>query len=109
LGERKIIRPMSECIVAIRCPVCGKIFFVRRDELAKEEGIPYQLELLPGGTTDAAAIAFTAEGVPAGVISIPTRYIHSPVELLDLRDAINAAKLLEKATKKITKKIIESV
>ena len=76
-------------------------------ETAKEEGIPYQLELLPGGTTDAAAIAFTAEGVPAGVISIPTRYIHSPVELLDLRDALNSAKLLEKATRKITRQYLE--
>ncbi|BEP16848.1 M42 family metallopeptidase [Pyrofollis japonicus] len=75
-------------------------------ETAKQEGIPYQLELLPGGTTDAAAIAFTAEGVPAGTISIPTRYIHSPVELLDLRDALNTAKLLEKASTRINKNII---
>ena len=77
-------------------------------ETAREENIPYQLELLPGGTTDATAIAFTAEGVPAGVISVPTRYIHSPVELLDLNDALNSAKLLAKATLRITKQWLEA-
>jgi endoglucanase len=67
-------------------------------ETARKENIPYQLELMPGGTTDAAAIALTAEGVPSGALSIPTRYIHSPVEVLDLRDLLNTARLLEKAT-----------
>ncbi len=76
-------------------------------ETAKAEGIPYQLEVLTGGTTDATAIAFTGEGVPAGVISIPTRYIHSPVELLSLGDAVNAAKLLAAATKRMTREWYE--
>ncbi len=53
---------------------------------AKDNAIPYQLEVLPAGGTDTAAIQLTRSGVPAGCISIPTRYIHSPVELLDLGD-----------------------
>ena len=61
---------------------------------AKEEGIPYQLEILPGGTTDATVIALNREGVPAGTVSIPTRYIHSPVEVLSLEDSVNAVKLV---------------
>ncbi|MCS7286353.1 MAG: M42 family metallopeptidase [Anaerolineae bacterium] len=61
---------------------------------AEEEGIPYQLEVLEGGTTDAAAIQLTREGIPAGVISIPCRYIHTPSEMVDLRDVENAVKLL---------------
>ncbi len=71
-------------------------------DTAREEGIPYQLEVLPGGTTDAAAIALTREGVPAGVISIPARYIHSPVEVVDLEDALNAARLLVASTERMT-------
>ncbi|ABM80991.1 Endoglucanase M [Hyperthermus butylicus DSM 5456] len=72
-------------------------------ETAKAEGIPYQLFILPGGTTDATAIALAGEGVPSAVVSVPTRYIHSPVELLSLRDAVYAAKLVAAATSRITR------
>ena len=78
-------------------------------EAAKSEGIPYQLEVLPGGTTDASIIALTREGVPAGVVSIPTRYIHSPVEALSLRDAVNSARLVVAFTRKATASWIEEV
>jgi len=71
-------------------------------EIAKEEGIPYQLEVLTGGTTDATIIALNKEGVPSGVISIPTRYIHSPVEVLSLEDSINTVKLTRKFIEKTT-------
>jgi len=62
-------------------------------ETAEKLGIPYQLETGLPGTTDAARIALTREGVPAGVISIPTRYIHSPASLLSLKDVENAVKI----------------
>jgi hypothetical protein len=52
------------------------------------------LEVLYGGTTDAVAIAFRREGIPVAALSIPTRYVHSPAELLDVRDAVDAATLL---------------
>ncbi|MEZ0290841.1 MAG: M42 family metallopeptidase [Sulfolobales archaeon] len=61
--------------------------------VAQELGIPYQLEVAAGGTTDASAIQLNKEGVPAGVVSIPSRYIHSPVEMIDLNDVVNAVKL----------------
>lgn len=64
-------------------------------QVAEKNGIPYQLEVLIGGTTDAAIIQLTKEGVPAGTISIPTRYLHSPVETLNLNDVVNAVKLLK--------------
>ncbi len=69
---------------------------------AEENSIPYQLEILPGGTTDAAVIQLAREGVPAATISIPTRYIHSPTETLSLDDAVNAVKLLVKFTERLT-------
>lgn len=63
-------------------------------ETARAEKIPYQFEVLTGGTTDAMAMQTTREGVPAGCLSIPTRYIHTPSEMIDLSDLQNAIKLL---------------
>ena len=65
---------------------------VRRAEAAC---IPYQLEVLQAGTTDATAIQLTRAGVPVGVISIPCRYIHTPSEMVDATDVENAVKLLQ--------------
>lgn len=70
-------------------------------ETAEKNGIPHQLEVAEGGTTDATAINLTKEGVPAGVISIPARYIHSPVEIVDLNDVQWAVDLIANALEKV--------
>jgi endoglucanase len=72
-------------------------------DAAEENKIPYQLEAGLAGSTDAARISLTREGVPSGVISIPTRYIHSPSSLLSLEDAEKAVKLTVAAVQKIPK------
>lgn len=64
---------------------------------AKEFDIPMQLEASEGGTTDATAIYLTRSGIPTGVISVATRYIHSPVEMLSLSDIDDAAELMARA------------
>jgi endoglucanase len=69
---------------------------------AEEEKIPYQMEVLPWGSTDAATIHLTREGVPSGVISIPTRYAHS-YEVLDVNDVVNAVRLLTATVRKVKK------
>jgi len=61
---------------------------------AQAAEIPYQLEVLEHGGTDARSIQLTRAGVPAGCLSIPCRYIHSPSEMVDLHDVENAVKLL---------------
>lgn len=61
---------------------------------AKKHKIPFQLEVLQGGTTDAAAIQTNAAGVPSGVISVPDRYVHSASEMVDMGDVENCVKLL---------------
>ncbi len=66
-------------------------------ETAEAHGIPYQLDVARGGTTDATAISLTKAGIPTGVISVPTRYLHSGVETLDLSDLENASKLVARA------------
>lgn len=60
---------------------------------AKKAKVDYQLETGLAGSTDAARIAISREGVPCGVLSIPTRYIHSPSSMLSLSDVQKAAKL----------------
>ncbi|PKO12387.1 MAG: aminopeptidase [Chloroflexi bacterium HGW-Chloroflexi-10] len=62
---------------------------------AQKNNLPYQLEILLGGTTDAKAMQITRAGMPAGCLSIPTRYIHSPSEMVDSRDLENAVQLLK--------------
>lgn len=62
-------------------------------KIAQEEKIPYQLEVLEHGGTDAGAIHLSREGVPTGAISIPGRYIHTPSEMIDYQD-LNSARLL---------------
>ena len=54
--------------------------------LAEKRGIPYQMEILPHGGTDAAALQTTRGGIPAVTISTPCRYVHSPVEMVHKKD-----------------------
>ncbi len=64
-------------------------------EKAKKNNIPYQLEVITAGTTDAYAMQMTKSGVETGAVSIPTRYIHTPGETIDVNDTENAVKLLK--------------
>jgi putative aminopeptidase FrvX len=72
-------------------------------ETAEEEKITIQLESGLLGSTDAARISITRQGIPSGTISIPTRYIHSPAGILSLKDIEDSAKLAAAAIKKATK------
>ncbi|MGO9308626.1 MAG: M42 family metallopeptidase [Spirochaetia bacterium] len=64
---------------------------------AEAGAIPCQREVLVRGTTDASAIQVSRAGVPAGCVSIPTRYVHSPSEVVDYGDAEAAVRLLVRA------------
>jgi tetrahedral aminopeptidase len=61
---------------------------------AEANKLPYQREILLGGTTDAAAMQTNRAGVPVGCVSIPCRYVHSPSEMVDINDVQNAVKLI---------------
>ncbi len=67
---------------------------------AEEEGIEYQLEVVERGTTDATSIHLTKTGVPAGVLSVPARYLHSPVEVASRKDMRLAVELCCAALKR---------
>jgi len=72
-------------------------------DVAEENKIAYQLETGLPGSTDAARISLTRQGVPSGTVSVATRYIHSPASMLSLKDAENSAKLTAAAIQKIQK------
>lgn len=61
--------------------------------LAEEQGIRAQRDVIRAGGTDGGPIHLTRSGVPTGGISIPWRYGHSPMELVDLQDMQNCAAL----------------
>jgi endoglucanase len=64
-------------------------------ESAQYHEIKLQDEIVPGNSgTDAWAIQIALEGIPTGLIGIPTRNMHSPVETVDLRDIERAGRLL---------------
>jgi endoglucanase len=64
-------------------------------ETAEAEQIPFTIEATGRATgTDADAVHLSRGGVPTGLVSIPLRYMHSPVELVQLEDVENTAKLV---------------
>ena len=68
-------------------------------ETAEKNGIPYQLEVGTGGNTDATIIHLERGGIPSIPLSIATRYIHSPVEVVDIGDLEAGVRLLVEALK----------
>lgn len=62
---------------------------------AETAGLPYQFKRPGVGGTDGGAIHLARQGVPGAVVSVPTRYIHSPVAVLDLTDLWNTVKLMQ--------------
>ena len=66
---------------------------------ADRAGVKYQDEVLTGGGTDGAAMQLTRGGVPSGVISIPCRYVHTPVEMVEISDVEGAVKILKELVK----------
>lgn len=63
-------------------------------ETAETNDIPYQLEVLEKGTTDATGIQISRSGVPSGALSIPCRYVHTPSEMVDRTDVEGGLELL---------------
>jgi endoglucanase len=64
-------------------------------EAAEQEGMSFTVESTGRGTgTDADAIHISRAGVPTGLVSVPLRYMHSPVEMVALEDIDAAARLI---------------
>lgn len=88
LGDGTAIKVMDSS--AISHPALVR----RMRGLADANGIKYQLEILPRGGTDARGIQMAREGKPAITLSVPTRYVHSVVETINVNDLNATAELL---------------
>ncbi len=76
-------------------PVLSAELSAALTETAEAAGIPYQTEVMPGTTgTDADALALAPSGCAAGTVSVPLRYMHTPVEVIDVTDVEQTAALL---------------
>jgi len=65
---------------------------------ARKKRIPWQMQAEPSATgTDANAMQVNRGGVAAALVSVPNRYMHTPVELVSLKDVENTVKLLAEA------------
>ena len=73
--------------------ICSEEVVKSLCDLAKENKIPFQREILLYGGTDTSSMQLAGAGSLAGALSIPTRYIHSGVETCDLGDAEACASL----------------
>ena len=65
-------------------------------EVGNKNTIPYQLVVTVGGVTDAAIIYISGKGIKSISIGVPTKNLHSPVEVASVKDIINASRLIEK-------------
>jgi endoglucanase len=84
-GREERIRAI---VIDTLAPLCHS--FLR--QIAAEREIPYPMEVLTRGGTDTAALQRSGKGAAAGCISIPTRYVHSAIEMCrkeDIRAAID--------------------
>jgi endoglucanase len=94
--------PMDSGPVIARGTLLHPLVFERLYEAAEAESIPFTLESLGKGTgTDADAIHLSRTGIPTGLVSIPCRYMHSPVEMVSLADVDAAARLIAAFAKRL--------
>ena len=80
LGKGAAIKVMDSSVI------CHPAMVRMLDETAREADIPTQRDILRAGGTDAGAIHITGAGVLTGGISVPCRYVHTPVETASLED-----------------------
>jgi endoglucanase len=100
VGKGPAISVMDRSVIADRRLVRLVI------ETAEAEGIPYQFKQPGQGGTDAGAIHLAQTGVPTLPVSVPGRYIHSPVSVLSKADFENTVRLMVATLQRITPHVI---
>ena len=88
LGKGAAVKVMDSSVI------CHPAMVEHMTSLADSAGIPVQRDIMRGGGTDAGAIHTTRLGVLTGGVSVPCRYIHTPVESADLGDTEACIRLL---------------
>ncbi len=89
LGDGAAIKVMDRSVI------CHPQMVKKLEVLAKEKHIPATLDVLRAGGTDAGAIYSSRGGVCTGGVSVPCRYTHSPVEMVEKKDVEATADLIQ--------------
>ncbi|MBF8436743.1 M42 family metallopeptidase [Halanaerobiaceae bacterium Z-7014] len=98
VGKGPALTLMDRTVIADKNILTGLI------EVAEDNGIDYQFRRTDAGGNDAGAISLSREGVPSAVISLPCRYIHSPLSLIDLDDYNKMNKLVKLYLERLARK-----
>jgi len=94
LAESGDIRVGGGPVIARGAPLSARVYDLLA-ETAEAEGIAYGVEVSRGNTnTDADAYHLSRAGIPTGLVSVATRYIHTPTEVVSLDDVENSVRLL---------------
>ena len=102
LGKGPAITVMDRSFIADR-----RLLALVRDTAIELE-IPHQIKQPGVGGTDSGAIHMSREGVPSITLSVPCRYIHSPVALLNLSDFANTVRLLQESVMRLSRDTLRS-
>jgi len=97
LGKGPAITVMDRSFIADRRLI--RLFTSTADEL----GIPHQFKQPGIGGTDAGVIHLARDGVPCATLSVPTRYVHSPVAMLNLEDFENTVRLMRESLRRLSR------
>lgn len=101
--KRENLIELGKGPVLTRGPNMNSKLFDLMVETAQIENIPVQINAEPRGAgNDANPMQLSRAGMVVGLISIPLRYMHSPCEMLSLKDLEQCAELLAKSVERIT-------
>ena len=98
VGKGPALTLMDRTVIADKNILTGLI------TVAEDNGIDYQFRRTDVGGNDAGAISLSREGVPSAVISLPCRYIHSPLSLIDLDDYSKMSRLVKLYLERLARK-----
>jgi endoglucanase len=83
-------------------PILSREYSELLVKTAEENNIPYQKEIMNGKTgTNADHITISKGGIPSALVSLPQKYMHTPVETVDIRDIENCAKLIARFLERV--------
>ena len=107
IQERESALKLGQGVAITLIEACGRGMIVNEKvknlliETARAYKIKYQIDVIDGGMTDGAMIYMNREGVPTGVLSIPSRYIHSATGVFHIDDVSAAIDLAIKSVEKM--------
>lgn len=108
ISEKEVSRFCLGLGVGINHSTDTNVEFTRRiKEIAVKNNILFQpiVPIRPTGGNNTSTIQLSNDGVITSLISIPCRYVHSPVEMCDMRDIESAIKLIKNVVIELNKSI----